>query len=487
MTPSAMLETAPLGDDVPVVSLKIAASTLITSTAVEEGCEPALLHRSLLERPHKVASASGNNLYLEDGRTILDGCGGAAVAAIGHGNQEVIADTLAQMQKVSYVHTISYTTSSAEDLAHCILDPRDGFDPKLERAYFINSGSEANDAAMKCARQYWYEKGETQRKYFVSRRQAYHGATVGPMSISTNLARKIPYADILLPNVSFVSPAYAYQYQRDSETEEQFVARLLAEIDAEFQRLGPENIISFIAEPVVGATSGCVPAPKDYFTGVRALCDKYNILLHLDEVMCGMGRTGTYFAFEQESVLPDLATIGKGLGGGYAPIAALLINGKIVDALRKGTSSFNHGHTYQAHPVTCAAALSVQKIIRRDGLVARCAVQGEKLERMLRETLADSKYVGNVRGRGLFWGVEFVKDRKNRTPFDKSIGFGLRVQQAAFELGVALYPGAGTFDGVSGDHVLVMPSYTVTDDELTLMVDVLKKAYESQERYVDSL
>lgn len=203
--------------------------------------------------------------------------------------------------------------------------------------------------------------------------------------------------------------------------------------------------------------------------------------------MCGMGRTGSYFAFEQEGILPDLVTIGKGLGGGYAPIAAMLINGRIVDALRQGTSAFNHGHTYQSHPVSCAAALSVQKIVKRDGLVARCAAQGKELERLLRETFAESKYVGDIRGRGLFWGLEFVKDKKTRAPFDKSVGFGLRVQHAAFEKGVAVYPGGGTIDGVNGDHILVMPSYTSTDKELNTIVALLKRAYDAEEKYVDGL
>lgn len=245
MAPSVLLDTAPLEADAPVVSSRIAASPL--PTPVKNGNEPTLLHRSLLERPHNVASASGSYLYLDAGRKILDGCGGAAVAIIGHGNQEVIADTMAQMQKVSYVHTLSYTTDSAEGLAHCILDRRDnGLEHGLEKAYFVSSGSEANEAALKCAKQYWYEKGETQRKFYISRRQAYHGNTIGAMSVSTYLARKVPFEDIMLPNVSSVSPAYSYQYRFESETEEQYVARLAQELEEEFQRLGPENIISFM-------------------------------------------------------------------------------------------------------------------------------------------------------------------------------------------------------------------------------------------------
>lgn len=428
-------------------------------------------------------------MTLADGRQILDGCGGAAVAIIGHGNQEVVAATVAQMQKVSYVHTLSYTTDSAEELARYILDcPAGSFQHGLEKAYFVGSGSEANDAAMKLSRQYFFEQDQTDRKFFVSRRQGYHGNTIATMSISSNLARKVPYEGaITLPNVSYVSPAYAYQYQGKNETEFEYVTRLLSEIDTEFQRLGPHNVIAFFAETVVGATAGCVVAPAGYFKGVRALCDKYGILLILDEVMCGMGRTGTYFAHEQEEILADIVLVGKGLGGGYAPVAGVLIAKKVIDVLRQGSASFNHGHTYQAHPVTCATALAVQQIVRREKLVERCAATGVKLEKLLRDTFADSKYVGDIRGRGLFWGVEFVKNRETKESFDKSIGFGYSLQSKTFDAGVAVYPGSATVDGARGDHVLISPPYNVSDEDLEAIVKALKLAYDAQEKHVDGL
>ncbi|TVY46500.1 putative aminotransferase [Lachnellula occidentalis] len=484
MAPSAILGTAPLDQEISIISSN--TPTKATRTEVKHPEEPALLHRSLLERPHNVSYASGSYMTLKDGRKILDGCGGAAVAIIGHGNEEVLSATLAQMRKVSYVHTLSYTTDAAEDLANFLLhNPASASKHSLEKAYFVGSGSEANDAAMKLARQYFFEQGQTQRKCFVARRQGYHGNTIGAMSISNNLARRIPYRDLAIPNVSFVAPAYAYQYAHASESEAEYCTRLIAEIEAEFHRLGPQNIIAFVAEPVVGATAGCVAAPKGYFPAIRKLCDEHGVLLMLDEVMCGMGRTGTYFAFEQESVVPDIVTVGKGLGGGYAPIAAVLISGKIIDVLRAGTSAFNHGHTYQAHPVTCATALAVQNIVRREGLVERCADMGRLLEKLLRETFSASKYVGDIRGRGLFWALEFVEDRRTKSTFDKSVGFGLRVQQAAFERGVAVYPGGGTVDGVSGDHVLIAPPYNVSEVDLRIIVDTLKAAYVSIERYID--
>ncbi|KAI1665825.1 Aminotransferase [Pyrenophora tritici-repentis] len=445
--------------------------------------EPSLLHRSLTYRPHKVVSASAHYLFLENEKPVLDACGGAAVAIIGHGNKEVIAATAGQMGLVSYVHTLAYTTDSAEDLARCILEQQktgesSPYKHDLTKAFFVGSGSEANDAAMKCARQYWFEKNETQRTIFVARKQGYHGNTFGAMSVSSVVGRKVPYEQILLPNVSFVGPADLYHGAGDEETEEEYVTRLVMEVEQEFLRLGPENIISFIGETVSGATLGAMAPPKGYWASIRTLCDKYGILLHLDEVMCGTGRTGTYFAFEQEGIQPDIVTIGKGLGGGYAPIASMLINRKIVDTLKRGSSTFNHGQTYQAHPTSCATALAVQEIIKRDQLVTRCAAQGQKLGRLLQDTFKECKHVGDIRGRGLFWCVEFVEDAITKTPFPPKIAFGSILQLAAFDLGVAVYPGVGTVDGLKGDHVLVAPPYTVTDAELDIIVSTLRKAYD---------
>ncbi|KAL7904960.1 pyridoxal phosphate-dependent transferase [Trichoderma velutinum] len=478
----------------PPQNLKQIATTASPSS-VDGGDIPALLHRSLVARPHLVDHANGSYLYLADGRSILDACGGAAVAVIGHGNTEVITAAAAQMQQTSYIHTGAYTTTAAEDLAKFILecgasvDSKDGyFAHGLTRAFFVGSGSEANESAMKIGRQYFFERGELQRQHYVSRRQAYHGNTFGSMSISSVLGRRVPYEDVLLPNISFVNPAFEYHYRHNNETETEYAKRLIHELEAHFLEIGPEKIISFIAEPVVGATSGCVTAPKGYFSGVRSLCNKYGILLHFDEVMCGVGRTGSYFAFEQEDggVLPDIVTIGKGLGGGYVPLAAMLINDKIVNTLRQGSSVFNHGHTFQAHPTACSAALAVQKIIRREGLVSRCADLGTKLGQRLRTEFGCRKYVGDVRGRGLFWALEFVQDKKTRTPFGASVGFGAQIHQRAFDLGVAVYPGVGTVDGIVGDHIILAPPFNISENELETIISILRRAYHDVELHYDS-
>lgn len=437
---------------------------------------PSLLHRSLHEQPLLATSAHKNHLTLQDGTLILDACGGAAVAVIGHGNEEVIRAMAAQARSVAYVHTLSYTTRVAEDLAHLLVGHRPG---GLSKAFFVGSGSEANDGAMKLARQFFFERGEPQRVHFIARRQAYHGNTWGAMSLSNNVSRLVPYKNVLLPDVSHVSPCYPYQYQRAGESDAQYVQRLADELDDEFARVGSERVIAFFAETVGGATSGCITAPAGYFAAMKAVCKKYGAVFVLDEVMCGMGRTGTMTAWEQEEgdASPDIMTIGKGLGGGYSPIAGILVHEDIIAQLDQGTGCFNHGHTYQAHPTSCAAALAVQTVIKREGLVQRCAKMGKLLEASLKKTFADETHVGEIRGRGLFWAIEFVSDKTSKAPFDPVLKVGLAVQKQALELGVNVYPGGGSIDGIRGDHVLIAPPYTVTEAEIKTITSVVLEAY----------
>lgn len=339
------------------------------------------------------------------------------------------------------------------------------------------------DSAMKLACQCFFEQGKLERVNFVTRRQAYHGSTIGAMSVSSNLPRKIPYGPLMLSNVTYSSPAYSYHYQKPSETESEYTKRLVAELDEEFQKIGPETIIAFIAETVVGATSGCVTAPRGYFSGIRKLCNKYGILLILDEVMCGTGRTGTFFAFEQEGpdVTPDIMTLGKCLGGGYVPISGILVHKSVVDVIRRGSGCFNHGHTFQAHPIACAVALSVQKIIRRDDLINKCRDLGVVLGDLLQAAFGNRRYVGDIRGRGLFWALEFVQDKRTRESFSPSIAFSTQLYKRAFNLGLAVYPCVGTLDGVRGDHIIIAPPYVLTEMDLKNIVGILKVAYDDLE------
>ena len=435
-----------------------------------------LLHRTLLADPPLAIGGEGIYLHAADGRRIIDGSGGAAVACLGHGNAWVNAAITAQLAKVAYVHTAIFSNEAAEELAEILLAEKPG---GLTHAYLVSSGSEAMEAAIKLSRQYFLEIGQPQRTRIISRRGSYHGNTLGALAAGGNPMRRAPYAPLLSEAFSHVSPAFAYRFMRDDESEAQYVQRLADELEAEFQRLGPHNVIAFAAEPVVGATTGCVAAPAGYFKKIRAVCDRHGALLILDEVMCGMGRTGTMHAWEQEGVVPDVQIIAKGLGGGYQPIGGILIAGHVIDAFRRGSGSFMHGHTYQAHPVACAAALAVQQVIRADNLVANVRLMGERLSAGLTERLGNHRHVGDIRGRGLFWALEFVADRGSKTPFDPKLRVYDRVKSAAFDLGLAIYPMGGTIDGQQGDHVIVAPPYIVSPDEIDIIVARLGDAVDA--------
>lgn len=315
---------------------------------------------------------------------------------------------------------------------------------------------------------------QPQRIRFISRREGFHGVTLGSLGAGGHLTRRALYEPLLSKNTSHVSPCNAYRGQKDGETDDQYVARLKQELDAEFQRVGPDNVIAFIAEPVVGAAAGCVPALPGYFPAMREVCDKYGALLVLDEIMSGMGRCGTLHAWEQEGVVPDIQTIGKGLGGGYAAVAAILINNRVVDVLDKGTGAFSHGHTYQGHPIACAAAAEVQTIIKEERLVENCAAMGKVLEKGLKARLSDHPNVGNIRGKGLFWGIELVKDKLTKQPFDPKETIAMSIHEHGMEepFNISLYPGTGVADGKTGDVVMISPPYTVTQDEIEKIVDL---------------
>ncbi|MGY2901997.1 aspartate aminotransferase family protein [Bradyrhizobium sp. URHC0002] len=432
-----------------------------------------VLHRSLRETPPKAIGGEGIWLMGEDGRRILDASGGAAVSCLGHQHPRVIEAMSRQASKLAYAHTSFFSSEPAEALADNLVGHEPG---GLGYAYFVSGGSEAIEAGIKLARQYFIEIGQPQRRHFIARRQSYHGNTLGALAAGGNAWRREPYAPLLSSAFSHVTPAFAYHEKRDSESEVDFVARLAAELEAEFQRLGPENVAAFIAEPVVGATAGCVPAPEGYFRAVREICDRHGVLLILDEVMCGMGRTGTRHAWEQEGIAPDIQAIAKGLGGGYQPIGAMLASGRIVDAVRDGSGAFQHGHTYLAHPLACAAALEVQRVIEDEQLLDRVKILGAQLERRLTERFGNHRHVGDIRGRGLFQAIELVADRATRAPFDPALKLNQRVKAVAFEGGLGCYPAGGCMDGRSGDHVLLAPPYIATSDDIDTIVDRLGQA-----------
>ena len=441
-----------------------------------------VLHRSLRETPPTAIGGEGVWVIAEDGRRVLDASGGAAVSCLGHQHPRIVQAMVNQASKLAYAHTAFFSSEPAEALADHLVGHEPG---GLAYAYFVSGGSEAIEASIKLARQYFVERGEPQRQHFIARRQSYHGNTLGALAAGGNAWRRAPYAPLLSTAFSHVTPAFAYHEKRDDESESDFVARLSAELEAEFQRLGPDTVAAFIAEPVVGATAGAVPAPEGYFRHVREICDRHGALLILDEVMCGMGRTGTTHAWEQEGISPDIQAIAKGLGGGYQPIGAMLASGKIVETIRQGSGAFQHGHTYLAHPMACAAALEVQRVIGEEKLLDRVKEFGRHLERRLTERFGNHRHVGDIRGRGLFQAIELVEDRSTRKPFDPALKLSHKIKAAAFEAGLACYPAGGTVDGRSGDHVLLAPPYIATKDHIDMIVDRLGTAVDGALRSIN--
>jgi adenosylmethionine-8-amino-7-oxononanoate aminotransferase len=434
-----------------------------------------VLHRSGGQPPVAI-SGEGIYLQMEDGRRIIDASGGAAVACLGHGNRRIAEAIGRQAANMAYAHTGTFSSQPAEDLAHIVLDGEPG---GLSHAYFCSSGSEGTEASLKLARQYFVEIGQPRRVHFIARRQGYHGNTLGALAAGGNMMRRALYEPLLSPAFSLVSPCFAYRFQRDRESDAAYVNRLAGELEAEFERLGPDTVAAVLAETVVGATTGCVTALPGYFQRVRAICDRHGALLILDEVMCGMGRTGTMHAWEQEGIAPDLQVVAKGLGGGYQPIGGVLIGRKIVAAIDAGSGSFMHGHTYQAHPVACAAALEVQRIIRGENLLANVGAMGTRLEAALTERFGNHRHVGDIRGRGLFWALEFVADRAAKQEFDPVLKLNERVKREALVRGVAIYPMGGTIDGRRGDHVVIAPPYIAAAADIDTIVARLGDAVDA--------
>ena len=434
-----------------------------------------VFHRHLHHTPPLAVSGSGIWLTDSAGKRYLDASGGAAVSCLGHGHPDVLAAMHAQIDRLAYAHTSFFTTEVAEELARHLVDRA----PEgMSHVYFVSGGSEAVEAAMKMARQYFVETGQPERRHFIARRQSYHGNTLGALSVGGNQWRREPFAPILIP-ATHVSPCYPYREQQPQESAQQYGLRLAQELDAAIEQLGSNQVIAFIAETVGGATAGVLTPVPGYFKAVREVCDRHGVLLILDEVMCGMGRTGTLHACEQEGVAPDLLVVAKGLGGGYQPIGAVLAQQKIVDAMSQGSGFFQHGHTYLGHPVACAAALAVQRVIERDGLLARVRASGARLEQLLRQALGSHPHVGDIRGRGLFWGIELVQDRGSKAPFEPALRLHARIKSQAMAQGLMVYPMGGTVDGRYGDHVLLAPPFIAGDADLALIAERLQSAIEA--------
>ncbi|KAL3428347.1 aminotransferase class-III [Phlyctema vagabunda] len=465
MAPSATTEEVVV---TPTAALVKTSNGNLAATPSGQPKTRHLFDRHLNKDYPVVERGQGNYLYLEDGRVIFDSTGGAAVSCLGH-NFEPVIDAMCAFLKSSGIPYIASPFFSHKVVDEACQEIIRGTDGKLCRVYLTGSGSEAMEATIKLARQYFYEDDKnTTRVNFIARDGSYHGNTLGALSVSGHKGRRAPYLPFLNPNVHHVSACNAYRQKEPGQSDASFVAQKVAELEAMFEELGPDTVIGFIMEPVVGAALGCVPAVPGYMTAMRDVCHRHGALFILDEVMCGMGRTGNLHAWQAEDAVPDIQTVGKGLGAGHQAAAAVLISEKVVDRLRKGTGQFIHGQTYQGMPIQAAAVLAVQSTVREQRLVENVRVQGLYLEERLKSLLNDHPNVGDIRGRGLFWGLEFVKDKVSKTPFDPALGIAQRVHNVAISEphNLMVYPATGSAGGIMGDHVIISPSYFVTREDI---------------------
>ena len=431
-----------------------------------------IFHRKL--NSNLPLAVRGDGIYLIDssGNSYIDASGGAAVSCLGHSNQEVMRAIQDQAKTLTFAHTGFFTSAPAEELAQKLIEDAP---VGLDWIYFLSGGSEAIETALKIARQYFTITGQHQRRHFIGRRQSYHGNTLGALAVSGHMRRRQPYTPILL-DTHHISPCYSYRAKLEGENDRDYGLRVANELEDKIKELGEDTVIAFIAETVVGATLGAVPAVSGYFSRIREICDKYGVLLILDEVMSGMGRTGTMHACEQEDISPDLLCLAKGLGAGYQPIGATMISEQIFRVFSDGPGAFEHGHTYIGHATACAAALAVQHEIKSRDLLSSVKILGEYLQRALRERFNDHQHVGDIRGRGLFWGIELVKNRMTKEPFASSLKLSVRIKAHALANGLICYPDTGTADGINGDHILLAPPYIVSKAEIMKIVDKLNIA-----------
>jgi adenosylmethionine-8-amino-7-oxononanoate aminotransferase len=431
----------------------------------------SVFYRHTRMQPPFAVGGDGPYIIDSEGRRYLDACGGAAVSCLGHDHPDVIAAIKRQLDAIPFAHSAFFTSAAAEELADLLV----ARSPGMARVYLVSGGSEAMEAALKLARQYFLERGEPQRRHFIARRQSYHGNTLGALAVGGNQWRRQQFEPILM-QTHHIAPCYAYRDRRAEESEAQYGRRVADELEAKIEELGGDSVLAFVAEPVVGATAGAVPPVPGYFTRVHEICDRYGVLLILDEVMCGMGRTGTLFACEQEGICPDLVAVAKGLGAGYQPIGALLMSEDIYTTIAGGSGFFQHGHTYMGHPTACAAALAVQQVIERDDLLANVRHRGEELRAALGQRFANHPHVGDIRGRGLFIGLELVADRDSKAPYPVARQLHARVKRAAMDQGLMCYPMGGTIDGRQGDHVLLAPPYIIDGMHVDEIVSKLHAA-----------
>ncbi|MGB1914594.1 MAG: aspartate aminotransferase family protein [Paracoccaceae bacterium] len=411
----------------------------------------------------------GSYIFDDSGKSYLDASGGAAVSCLGHAHPTVIKALHRQLDELTYAHTSFFTSEQAEKLADrlCLEAPKG-----IDRVYLVSGGSEAIEAALKLARQYYVEKGEPNRKAIIARQQSYHGNTLGALAAGGNKWRRDQFAPLLI-DTHHIAPCFAYRGKNESEDDFDYGQRVANELEHKLLELGPDTVMAFIAEPVVGATAGAVTAVDGYFRRIREICDKYGVLLILDEVMCGMGRTGYLYACEHDETRPDIICIAKGLGAGYQPIGAMLCSSAIYAVIENGSGFFQHGHTYLGHPMAAAAANAVLDVLIDQNLLSDVRPKGDALENLLHSKFNQHPHIGDIRGRGLFRAIELVDDRDTKAPFDPELKIAAKIKKSAQNNGLLCYPMSGTIDGKLGDHVLLAPPFVISNNELDELVDKL--------------
>ncbi len=437
--------------------------------------------RNLKKTYPTVASAKGVRITDTGGKTYLDACSGAIVANLGHGLPVINDAITGQLQKVAFAHTSQFVSEAGLELAKKVVELTPAGFKKGARAYFMSGGSEAVETAIKMARSYFVHRGDNQKSICFSRWQSYHGSTFGALSATGHPARRKPYVP-MLRSPSHISADYRYRCMcgfgpGPCANDECSIARA-DELEAAIIFAGPENVMAFIAEPIVGATLGAAVPGRAYFPRIREICDKYGILLIADEVMTGLGRTGTTFGMNHFGIEPDIIALGKGMAAGYQPLAAVLGSGKVVKAFEDSTGVFEHGFTYSAHPVSCAAGLAAIDYVQKHDLINRVAERESEFFRR-GEKLTNTGIIGDIRGKGFMMGLELVKNVDTKEPFPAEVRVSQLVAQEAMKNGLLVYPGSGFIDGVNGDYIMIAPPFTVTDDELSELFELLERSLNS--------
>ncbi len=431
-----------------------------------------IFHRTLKKDWRFITRGDGIYLYDTGGKRYLDAAAGVHVVSIGHGVKEIVDAMEEQASKVCFTYG-RFLTQSQVDLAEKITE----LAPEgLSRVFYVSGGSEATEAAMKIARKYHIETGNPKKYKVIARWQGWHGNTIGALSMSGRTPWREDYVPYLL-DFPHIPPPFCYRCPY-GQTHPDCRLSCADELERVITQEGSEYISAFIAEPILGTSAAGVTPPPDYYPAIREICDRHNVLLIIDEVVTGFGRTGLNFGIEHWKVTPDIMATGKGLSSGYTPIAATIAHERLYDAIYSESTSFTHGHTYGGNPLSCAVALAVQNYIQEHNLVSRCAEMGELMLHKLRD-LQELPIVGEVRGKGLLIGMEFVADKNKGTPFDASKDVTSMIVNSAFENGVLIMPGApGLVNGVSGDHIAISPPFTINEDEVSVVVNVLGEAIE---------